>query len=98
MFYRLLRLKSWQRRQIEQIANAQYNRTLKQIYEEFFIVKTELNDYKSVMILHGINDPVELFIALQTSPVKDGVTLTELLLLKDRLKAQYKNGRLNELE
>lgn len=89
MFYRLLRLKAWQRREIEQIAISQYNRTLKQIYEEFFIVKTELNDYKSVMIQHCINDPVELFNALAESPIKDDVTLTELVFLKDRLKAQY---------
>lgn len=89
MFYRLLRLKAWQRREIEQIARSQYNRTLKQIYEEFFIVKTELNDYKSVMRLHRINDPVELFNALAASPIKDDVTLTELVFLNDRLKAQY---------
>ena len=91
MFYRLLRLKAWQRREIEKIARSQYNRTLKQIYEEFFIVKTELNDYKSVMILHCINDPVELFNALAASPIpiKDDVTSTELLLLNERLKAQY---------
>ena len=89
MFYRLLRLKAWQRREIEQIAKSQYNRTLKQIYEDFFIVKTELNDYKSVMILHRINDPFELFRALEASPIKDDVTLTEFLSLKDRLKAQY---------
>lgn len=89
MFYRLLRLKAWQRREIEQIARSQYNRTLKQIYEEFFIVKTELNDYKSVMRLHCINNPVELFNALVASPIKDDVTLTELVSLNDRLKAQY---------
>lgn len=89
MFYRLLRLKAWQRREIEQIARCQYNRTLKQIYEEFFIVQTELNDYKSVMIQHRINDPVELFNALAESPIKDDVTLTKLVFLKDRLKAQY---------
>ena len=89
MFYRLLRLKAWQRREIEQIARSQYNRTLKQIYEEFFIVKTELNDYKSVMRLHCINDPVELFNALAASPIKDDVISAELLLLNERLKAQY---------
>lgn len=89
MFYRLLRLKAWQRREIEQIARSQYNRMLKQIYEEFFIVKTELNDYKSVMRLHGINDPVELFNALAASPIKDDVISTELLFLNNRLKAQY---------
>ena len=89
MFYRLLRLKAWQRREIEQIARSRYNRTLKQIYEEFFIVKTELNDYKSVMIQHRINDPFELFTALEASPIKDDVTLTEFVFQKDRLKAQY---------
>lgn len=89
MFYRLLRLKAWQRREIEQIAKSQYNRTLKQIYEEFLIVKTELNDYKSVMTLHRINDPVELLRALQASPIKDDVTSTELVFLNNRLKAQY---------
>lgn len=89
MFYRLLRLKTWQRREIEQIARSQYNRTLKQIYEEFFIVKTELNDYKSVMTLHCINDPVELLRALEASPIKDDVISTELVFLNDRLKAQY---------
>lgn len=89
MFYRLLRLKAWQRREIEQIARTQYNRTLKQIYEEFFIVKTELNDYKSVMTLHCINDPVELLRALEASPIKDDVTSTELVFLNNRLKAQY---------
>lgn len=89
MFYRLLRLKARHRREIEQIARSQYNRTLKQIYEEFFIVKTELNDYKSVMRLHCINDPVELFNALAASPIKDDVTLTELVFLNDQLKAQY---------
>ena len=89
MFYRLLRLKAWQRREIEQIARSKYNRTLKQIYEEFFIVKTELNDYKSVMTLHCINDPVELLKALEASPIKDDVTSTELVFLNNRLKAQY---------
>lgn len=92
MFYRLLRLKAWQRREIEQIARSQYNRTLKQIYEEFFIAKTELNDYKSVMTQHCINNPVELFNALAanpTIPIKDDVTSTELVFLNDRLKAQY---------
>ena len=89
MFYRLLRLKSCQRREIEQIAKSQYNRMLKQIYEDFLIVKTELNDYKSVMILHRINDPVELFRALEASPIKDDVTSTELISLMVRLKAQY---------
>ncbi|MDY6387797.1 MAG: hypothetical protein SPL21_10020 [Fibrobacter sp.] len=89
MFYRLLRLKAWQRREIEQIARSQYNRTLKQIYEEFFIVRTELNDYKSVMTLHCINNPVELLRALEASPIKDDVTSTELVFLNNRLKAQY---------
>jgi len=89
MFYSLLRLKSWQRKEIEQTARSRYNRMLKQIYEEFLIVKTELNDYKSVMIRHRINDPFELFKALEASPIKDDVTLTDLVFLKDRLEAQY---------
>jgi hypothetical protein len=38
---------------------------------------------------HCINDPVDLFNALAASPIKDDVTLTELVFLNDRLKVQY---------
>ena len=90
MFYRLLRLKAWQRREIEIHNRSAYARTLNSIYNEFFLVKTELNYYKKVMELHCINNPYELHNALESHPIiRDDACRGDFLALKDFLKAQY---------
>lgn len=89
MFYRLLRLKYWQRREIETHSRAEYARKLACTYNEYFAAKTELNDYKNVMRQYRINSPLVLLKVLEGAPIVCNDSKTEILMLKDRLEPQY---------
>jgi hypothetical protein len=89
MFYRLLRLKDWQRREIETHFRAEYARKLACTYKEYFAAKTELNDYKNVMRKYGINSPLVLLKVFEGATIVCNASKTEILMLKDRLEPQY---------
>lgn len=91
MFYRLLRLKDWQRRETEIHNRSECARILNNAYNEYFAVKTELNDYKKVMLQYRINSPLELLKVLEGTPIVCNGTKTELLMLKDLLELQYRS-------
>ena len=90
MFYRLLRLKAWQRREIEIHNRSATVRILNSAYNEYFAVKTELNDYKKVMLQYRINSPLELLKVLEAAPIACDGSKTELLALKGILEPQYR--------
>lgn len=89
MFYRLLRLKTWQRREIQNHERYVFLGKFESIYNEYFAVKTELNDYKKVMLQYRINSPLELLKVLETAPTVCNSSKNELLALKDFLGPQY---------
>lgn len=92
MFYRLLRLKAWQRREIEIHNRSATVRILDSAYNEYFAVKTELNDYKKVMLQYRINSPLELLNVLEgDTPIVCNGSKTELLALKGLLEPQYRS-------
>lgn len=82
MFYRLLRLKHRQRLEIQNHCRLQLEKCLK----EFFDLKTIFNDYREVMLMHQIHSPIELFLALENKPVKEGLTRTEFVALREKLE------------
>ena len=90
MFYRLLRLKTSQRREIERIATSKFRVALNNIYEDFFVVNTELNDYKQVMKLYKIDTPHKLFKALEDNPIPESTEIAAKIFLENFLKAQYR--------
>lgn len=90
MFYRLLRLKHWQRQEIINREKFNCNRIVKQIYDEYFGVKLRLDDYERVMKIHRINDPFDLCIALEGIELKEDTTRTHVVRLKDCLEREYK--------
>ena len=89
MFYRLLRLKTNQRRKIERIAESKFRAKLKSLYEEYFAVRQELKDYKNVMLEYRINNPLDLYKALERLPIKNYKTRAEHLFLLDTIEPQY---------
>lgn len=91
MFYRLLRLKAWQRREIEIHNRSATVRILNSAYNEYFAVKTELNDYKQVMLQYRINSPLELLKVLEGSLIVCNESKTELQALIDLLEPQYRS-------
>ena len=91
MFYRLLRLKAWQRREIEIHNRSATVRILDSAYNEYFAVKTELNDYKKVMLQYRINSPLELLNVLESAPIVCNGSKTDLLLLKGLLEPHYRS-------
>ncbi|MBO7512599.1 MAG: hypothetical protein J6T54_06485 [Fibrobacter sp.] len=91
MFYRLLRLKAWQRREIEIHNRSATVRILNSAYNEYFAVKTELNDYKQVMLQYRINSPLELLKVLEGLPIVCKGSKAELLFLKAFLEQQYRS-------
>ena len=91
MFYRLLRLKAWQRREIEIHNRSATIRILDSAYNEYFAVKTELNDYKQVMLQYRINSPLELLKVLEgDTPIVCNSSKTQRLALKGLLEPQYR--------
>lgn len=91
MFYRLLRLKAWQRREIEIHNRSATVRILDSAYNEYFAVKTELDDYKKVMLQYRINSPLELLGVLEGLPIVCNSSKTDLLMLKDLLEPHYRS-------
>jgi len=89
MLYRLLRLKSWQRREIQNHERFVCRQKLENCLNEYFDLKNRLNDYEKVMIQHNIHTPFELFIALEGHPVKDDLTRAECIRLREILGIQY---------
>jgi hypothetical protein len=61
MFYRLLRLKAWQRKEIEQRDRNVYLFELRRLYEEYFEAKTKLDHYEAVAKGFCIENPLQLF-------------------------------------
>lgn len=61
MFYRLLRLKASQRKEIEQLYKNIYLIEFKKLYEEYFEVQTKLNHYEAVAKSFCIENPLQLF-------------------------------------
>lgn len=61
MFYRLLRLKAWQRKEIERRDRNFYLIEFRRLYEEYFETKTKLNHYESVAKGFCIENPLQLF-------------------------------------
>ena len=97
MFYRLLRLKDYQRREIETHYKSEYDLILASIYNEYFVVQTELRDYKNVMSQYRINSPLELLKVLEGAPIVCNSSKTENLMLKDLLEPKYKSQATNNL-
>lgn len=89
MFYRLLRLKSWQRREIQNHERFVCRLKIEECIKDYFDLKNRLDDYEKVMIQHRIHTPYELFIALEGCQVKDDLTKTEFIRLRDTLQIQY---------
>lgn len=67
MFYRLLRLKAWQRKEIEQRDRNFFLIEFRRLYEEYFETKTKLNHYEAVAKGFCIEDPLQLFNVLNGS-------------------------------
>lgn len=61
MFYRLLRLKAWQRKEIEQRDRNFFLIEFKRLYEEYFETKTKLDHYEAVARGFCIENPLQLF-------------------------------------
>lgn len=89
MFYRLLRLKEWQRREIERKYKSYYLADFLKIYSDYFEQKMVLGHYKQVMFLHGINNPFELYKALEGCTINGNVTETENEFVKGTMEAEY---------
>lgn len=96
MFYRLLRLKAWQRLEIQNHEKFVCRLQIEKCLKEFFDLKTIFNDYKKVMIQHRIHSPAELFRALENQPVKEDLTRTEFVALRSELEAQYDNEEIRK--
>lgn len=89
MFYRLLRLKHWQRLEIQNHEKFVCHLQIEKCLKEFFDLKAIFNDYKAVMRQHRIHSPAELFRALENQPVRGDLTRTEFVALRSNLEAQY---------
>ena len=86
MFYRLLRLKHWQRLEIQNHEKFICRLQIEKCIKEFFDLKIIFNDYREVMLMHKIYSPSELFRALENKPVKEGLTRTEFVALREKLE------------
>ena len=86
MFYRLLRLKHWQRLEIQNHEKFICRLQIEKCLKEFFDLKIIFNDYREVMLMHKIYSPSELFRALENKPVKEGLTRTEFVALREKLE------------
>ena len=63
---------------------------IKQHIRRFFVVNTELNDYKQVMKLYKIDTPYKLFKALEDNPIPESTEIATKIFLENFLKAQYR--------
>lgn len=95
MFYRLLRLKHWQRLEIQNHEKFICRLQIEKCLKEFFDLKIIFNDYREVMLMHKIYSPSELFRALENKPVKEGLTRTEFVALREKLE-NFANETLKE--
>lgn len=93
MLFRLLRLKSEQKKKIERIATAHFRTALNNIYNEFFEVKHRLDDYEKVSKHYGIENPLQLLKILEGIPNTNlTATRTEHMFIKEFLEAEYKRS------
>jgi hypothetical protein len=66
MFYRLLRLKSQQRKEIERHATTAFSVRVNQIYKEYLDIKQQFSLYEQVMRPYRICSPFELYEVLES--------------------------------
>ena len=94
MFYRLLRLKAHQRKEIERRDRTIYLIEFKRLYEEYFETKTRLNHYEMVAKGFCIENPLQLFNVLNgAEEIKVNGNSTECFegSMKFLLEPYYKN-------
>lgn len=85
--YRLLRLKHYQRVEIETRCMRWYTRVLSQYKMSCNEMNIRLADYERVLQQHGIRNPYELFLLLESMEFVDGAT--NVVALKNRLRTLY---------
>lgn len=89
MFYRLLRLKSEQRKEIERCAAAAFSVRVNQIYKEYLDIKQQFSLYEKVMRPYRICSPFELYEALESDHcLKNQSSAAEHFDLGRQLKQQ----------
>ena len=89
MFYRLLRLKSQQRKEIERCAAAAFSVRANQIYKEYLDIKQQLSLYEKVMRQYRICSPFDLYEVLESDHCpKNQSSAAEHFDLGRRLKQQ----------
>lgn len=89
MFYRLLRLKSLQKKEIERHATAAFSVRVNQIYKEYLDIKQQFSLYEKVMRPYRICSPFDLYEVLESDHcLKNQSSAAEHFDLGRRLKQQ----------
>ena len=99
MFYRLLRLKSQQRKEIERCAAAAFSVRANQIYKEYLDIKQQLSLYEKVMRQYRICSPFDLYKTLESDHcLKNQSSAAEHFDLGRRLKQQENSKQFEKHE
>lgn len=89
MFHRLLRLKQKQRRELENKYSSMFRIFVSGIKDDYELTKLELSDWKRTALLFEIENPLQLFKALNNQNTEDiNKTAT-----KQRLNAIYRGDQ-----
>lgn len=89
MFYRLLRLKQKQRRELENKYSSMFRIFASGIKDDYELTKLELSDWKRTAILFEIENPLQLFKALNNQNTED----INKIATKQRLNAIYRGDQ-----
>lgn len=99
MFYRLLRLKSEQRKEIERYAAAAFSARVNQIYKEYLDIRQQFSLYEQVMRQYRICSPLDLYKVLGSDHgLKNQSSAAEHLNLGRQLEIQEKSKRAEKFE
>ena len=85
MFYRILRLKQKQRRELENKYSSMFRIFASGIKDDYELTKLELSDWKRTALLFEIGNPLQLFKILNNKKIEEPNKLaTEQILKADR--------------
>lgn len=89
IFYRLLRLKQKQRRELENKYSSMFRIFVSGIKDDYELTKLELSDWKRTALLFEIENPLQLFKALNSQNTKD----INKIATEQRLNAIYRGDQ-----
>ena len=89
MFYRILRLKQKQRRELENKYSSMFRIFASGIKDDYELTKLELSDWKRTALLFEIGNPLQLFKILNNKKIEE----PNKLATEQILKANYRDDK-----